>query len=86
MQTGTTRGDANAHHHRSSSHLWLPYHPASLCAVGSAPEACRVAWWKRDHDVGSVCGPGGKMPPDTAGKDACRYKLIHEPQVEKSLR
>jgi hypothetical protein len=22
------------------------------------------------------CGPGGKMPPDTAGKDARRYKSV----------
>jgi hypothetical protein len=28
---------------RSGSHLWLPYRPASLCAVGSAPEASRGA-------------------------------------------
>ena len=22
------------------------------------------------------CGPGGKMPPDTAGKDARRYRSV----------
>jgi hypothetical protein len=22
------------------------------------------------------CGPGGKMPPDTAGKDARRYRTV----------
>jgi hypothetical protein len=26
------------------------------------------------------CGPGGKMPPDTAGKDACHYKLEAAPE------
>jgi hypothetical protein len=29
---------------------------------------------KRGHDIGSVLWPGGKMPPDTAGKDARRYR------------
>jgi hypothetical protein len=30
---------------------------------------------KRGHDVGSVWWPGGKMPPDTAGKDEFVSKL-----------
>ena len=68
------RGDAYAHHHRSGSHLWL----LPQCAPGFQPGGSEIMTWAR------FCGPGGKMPPDTAGKDACRYKLIHQPQAEKA--
>jgi hypothetical protein len=46
----------------------------SLAAVspGFQPD---VLMWKRGHDAGSVLWPGGKMPPDTAGNDARRYKI-----------
>jgi hypothetical protein len=36
--------------------------------------------WKRGYDLVRFCGPGGKMPPDTAGKDARHYKLEAVPE------
>jgi hypothetical protein len=42
--------------------------------------------WKQDHDVGSVLWPGGKMPPDTAGKDARRYKTGALPECGNHSR
>jgi hypothetical protein len=33
--------------------------------------------WERGHDVDSVFGPGGKMPPNTAGILKLSQKVFH---------
>jgi hypothetical protein len=41
---------------------------------------------KQGQGVGSVLWSGGKMPPDTAGKDARRYSSVAGPEGASTPR